>query len=78
VRGVWGFQGEPALHGDRLLQIRRHVSMVTIIVGTPEHSASSFQIVDEMTDEGGLVSALAAPAEAEPPNGGLRLALHGF
>jgi PII-like signaling protein len=79
VRGVWGFQGElapPVASG--CLQIRRHVPMVTIIVETPERIASSFQIVDEMTDDAGLVPALAALAGAEPSNGGLRLARHRF
>jgi PII-like signaling protein len=83
VRGVWGFHGEHAPHGDRLPQLRRHVPMVTIIVDTPERIASSFQIVDEMTDAAALVTsetvpALAALAEGKPPTGGLRLARHRF
>jgi PII-like signaling protein len=83
VRGVWGFHGDHAPHGDRLLQLRRHVPVVTIIVDTPEAIARSFQIVDEMTGEAGLVTsemvpALAALTEGERPRGGLRLARHRF
>jgi PII-like signaling protein len=79
VRGVWGFHGDHAPHGDHLLQLRRHVPVVTIIVDTPEGIARSFEIVDEMTDEAGLVtSAMAALTVGERPRGGLRLARHRF
>jgi PII-like signaling protein len=83
VRGVWGFHGDHAPHGDYFLQLRRHVPVVTIIVDTPERIIRSFQIVDEMTDEAGLVTsemvpAMAALAEGEPQSGGLRLARQRF
>jgi len=35
VRGVWGFHGDHAPHGDRLLQLGRHVPADTIGVDTP-------------------------------------------
>ena len=44
LRGVWGFHGDHAPHGDRLLQLRRHVPVVTIIVDTPERIADSFEM----------------------------------
>jgi PII-like signaling protein len=83
LRGIWGFHGDHAPHGDRLLQLRRHVPMLTIIVDTPERIARSFEIVDELTDEAGLVTsemvpAVASVAEGEPVHGGLRLARHWF
>ena len=83
LRGIWGFHGDHAPHGDRLLQLRRHVPILTIIVDTPERIAESFQIVDALTDEAGLVTsemvpAMASLAEGEPPRGGLRLARHRF
>ncbi|MGH3847210.1 MAG: DUF190 domain-containing protein, partial [Pseudonocardiaceae bacterium] len=31
LRGMWGFQGQIPPHGDRLLQLRRHVPVVTVI-----------------------------------------------
>jgi PII-like signaling protein len=83
LRGVWGFHGDHPPHGDRLLQLRRHVPVVTIIVDTPERIAESFKIVDELTDEAGLVTsemvpALASLSEGERKRGGLRLARHRF
>jgi PII-like signaling protein len=83
LRGVWGFHGDHAPHGDRLLQLRRHVPVVTIIVDTPERIADSFEIVDELTDEAGLVTsemvpAMASLAEGRRQRGGLRLARHRF
>ena len=83
LRGVWGFHGDHAPHGDRLLQLRRHVPLVTIIVDTPERIADSFEIVDELTDEAGLVTsemvpAMASLAEGRRQRGGLRLARHRF
>jgi len=83
LRGVWGFHGDHAPHGDRLLQLRRHVPVVTIIVDTPERIAESFRIVDELTDDAGLVTsemvpAMAALSEGEKQRGGLRLARHWF
>ena len=81
VRGVWGFYGDHAPHGDRLLQLRRHVPVVTILVDTPERIAESFQIVDELTAQAGLVTSEVVPAmaslsEGRRQRGGLRLARH--
>ena len=83
VRGVWGFHGDHPPHGDRLLQLRRHVPVVTILVDTPERIAESFKIVDELTDEAGLVTsemvpAMASLSDGERKRGGLRLARHPF
>jgi PII-like signaling protein len=79
LRGVWGFHGDHPPHGDRLLQLRRHVPVVTIIVDTRERIAASFEIVDELTDEAGLVTsemvpAMASLSEGQRQRGGLRLA----
>ena len=83
LRGIWGFHGDNPPHGDRLLQLRRHVPMLTIIVDTPERIARSFEIVDELTYGAGLVTsemvpAVASVAEGVPVHGGLRLASHWF
>ena len=83
LRGVWGFHGDRAPHGDRLLQLRRHVPVVTIVVDTPEAIARSFQIVDEVTAQAGLVTSEMVPASATLADdthtlGGLRLARHRF
>lgn len=82
LRGIWGFHGKHAPHGDRFMQNRRHVPLMTITIDTPEHTARSFQIIDELTDEHGLVTcemvpAMRAMSETER-RGGLRLADHRF
>ncbi len=82
IRGIWGFHGEHAPHGDRLLQMRRHVPVVTIVIDTPEKIAAAFQIVDELTSEHGLVTSEMVPAmlamTAAERRGGTRLADYGY
>ncbi|HEX7244320.1 MAG TPA: DUF190 domain-containing protein [Solirubrobacterales bacterium] len=82
LRGIWGFHGDHAPHGDRLLQLRRHVPMVTVVVDSPDRIASAFEIVDELTAEQGLVTSEMVPAlraiSGEKHRGGLRLSSHGF
>jgi PII-like signaling protein len=61
VRGVWGFHGDHAPHGDRLLQLRRRVPVVTVIIDTPEGIARSFAVVDRATRQRGLVTSEIIP-----------------
>ena len=56
LRGIWGFHGDHAPHGDRLLQLGRHVPVVTIVIDTPERIATAYAIIDELTSERGLVT----------------------
>jgi PII-like signaling protein len=82
LRGIWGFHGDHPPHGDRLLQVHRHVPVVTTIIDRPERIAAAFDIVDELTAERGLVTSEMVPAAAalvenERP-GGLTLARHRF
>lgn len=80
LRGVWGFHGDHAPHGDRLLQVHRHVPVVTTIIDRPERIAAAFDIVDELTAKRGLVTSEIVPAAAalveNQSHGGLRLARH--
>ena len=71
LRGMWGFHGDHAPHGDRLLQLGRHVPAVTIVVDTPSRIAAAFGLVDELTGERGLVTVEDIPAVArrEPGRG---------
>jgi PII-like signaling protein len=63
LRGIWGFHGAHAPHGDRLLTLRRHVPVFTIVLDTPDRIARLFPIVGELTHEHGLVtSELARPS----------------
>jgi len=77
LRGIWGFSGDHAPHGDRILGVRRRVPVVTTIVDTPERIRRWFQVVDEVTAETGLVTSELVPAfqavAAERRVGGLRL-----
>ncbi len=82
VRGIWGFHGEHAPHGERLLQLRRHVPVLTVAIDAPERIARSFDIIDELTREHGLVTSEMVPAaaalSAEQRRGGVRLADHSY
>ncbi|WP_102144719.1 DUF190 domain-containing protein [Mycobacterium hubeiense] len=56
LRGIWGFQGDGAPHGDKLIQLGRQVPVTTILVDTPERIAAAFDIVDELTGRHGLLT----------------------
>jgi PII-like signaling protein len=80
LRGVWGFHGEHAPHGDRLLQLRRRVPVLTVAIDTPQQTAESFAIVDELTAREGLVTceavpALHAPGSTDGSGGGAEISL---
>jgi PII-like signaling protein len=62
VRGVWGFRSERRPLGDRLFQIVRKVPVVTVIIDTPASIARSFEVVDELTAEHGVVTCEMVPA----------------
>lgn len=83
LRGAWGFTGDHEPHGDRLLQLGRRVPVVTIVVDEPVRIAASFDVIDEMTREHGLVTSEMVPAMSVASGngevgGGLRLASHDF
>lgn len=69
LRGIWGFHGEHAPHGDKLLSLRRHVPIVTTVIDTPEQVARAFEIVDELTRERGLVTSERLPANMASSRG---------
>ena len=79
-RGIWGFHGDHAPHGDRLLQLGRHVPAVTVVIDTPDRIAAAYTVIDELTSERGLVTSETIPAmRASAGNrrrGGIRLARH--
>lgn len=82
LRGIWGFHGDHAPHGDRLLQVRRHIPVCTTVIDTPERIAHAFAIINEITAEHGLVTSEMVPAaqamtESER-HGGLNLARRRF
>lgn len=69
IRGVWGFRGDHAPHGDRFFQIRRRVPEVTVVIDTPERIARSFAVIDELTDAHGLVTSELVPSLLAPSGG---------
>lgn len=80
LRGVWGFHGDHASHGDRLLRLRRRVPVVTVVIDTPGRIAASFGIVDELTAGTGLVTSEMVPTAVatheKERRGGLHMARH--
>jgi PII-like signaling protein len=62
LRGVWGYHGDHAPHGDRFLALRREVPVVTVLVDTPDRMRRWWEVVDELTDETGLVTSEMVPA----------------
>ena len=61
-RGMWGFHGDHAPHGDRLFQLGRHVPTVTVVIDSPQRIAAAFTVIDELTAEQGLVTSEIVPA----------------
>jgi PII-like signaling protein len=72
-RGMWGFHGDHPPHGDRLLQLGRHVPAVTIVVDTPERIQAAFDIVGDLTAEQGLVTCETVPVTRQKPVGARRV-----
>jgi PII-like signaling protein len=62
LRGIWGYHGDHAAHGDRPLALRRHVPVLTVLVDRPSRIREWFQIVDALTGETGLVTSETVPA----------------
>lgn len=61
LRGVWGYHGDHPPHGDSFWQLRRRVPIVTVVVDRPERCREWFRIIDELTDEAGLVTSEMVP-----------------
>ncbi len=80
LRGVWGFHGDHPPHGDRVLQLGRHVPTVTVVIDTPDRIAAAFGVIDQLTSERGLVTSETIPAlhavGGGRRRGGPRLASH--
>ncbi|WP_293003141.1 DUF190 domain-containing protein [Mycobacterium sp.] len=80
LRGIWGFDGDRNPNGDKLFQLTRRTPVVTTIIDTPERIAQSFDIVDELTAQHGLVTSEMIPAavtvDGPHRDGGTELADH--
>jgi PII-like signaling protein len=69
LRGIWGFHGDHAPHGDRLLALRRRVPVVTIVVDAPERITTAFGVIDAHTRQTGLVTCELVPTAAAVDQG---------
>jgi PII-like signaling protein len=65
LRGIWGFHGEHAPHGERLLQLRRKVPVLTVAIDEPERIGNAFEVIDALTSEHGLVTSEMVPAASD-------------
>ncbi|QEC50584.1 DUF190 domain-containing protein [Baekduia soli] len=78
LRGIWGYHGDHAPHGDVLLQLRRRVPVVLSVVDAPSATERWLAIVDDVTHSTGLVTSELVPAlratDGRHGHGGLRLA----
>jgi PII-like signaling protein len=61
LRGVWGYHGDHAPHGDSFWQLRRRVPVLTVVVDTPARTRRWFAIADELTRETGLLTSEIVP-----------------
>jgi len=59
LRGVWGYHGDHAPHGDRFGALRRRVPVVTLLADAPARAERWLAVLDELTDETGLVTSEA-------------------
>lgn len=72
MRGVWGFHGDHAPHGERLLSLGRHTPLLTMVLDSAEKTQRWFEIVDELTSQVGLVTCENVPALRAAATGGSR------
>lgn len=56
ARGALGLHGQHAPRGDRLWRIGRRIPVRRRVIDSPDRVAASFQIVDELSIEHGLVT----------------------
>jgi PII-like signaling protein len=66
-RGIWGFHGEHAPHGDHFPRHGRHVPVVTTVIDHAERIGVAFDVINALTPGRGLVTAetVLSPRSAE-------------
>lgn len=82
LRGVWGFYGDRKPHGDKMFRIVRRVPVVTTVIDTPQAIAAAFDVVDELTQQHGLVTSEMVPAlvsvRGDERRGAMRMARYHY
>ncbi len=66
LRGVWGFDGRNAPHGDTFRSLRRRVPTLTMTVDAPARARRWLAILDELTPERGLITSELVPVRHGP------------
>jgi PII-like signaling protein len=69
LRGVWGYHGDHAPHGDVAWRLRRRVPVVTTAVDRPAALRSWWPVVEEVTAQTGLVTDELVPVALPAPRG---------
>jgi len=67
-RGVWGFHGNHAPHGERFPHLARHIPAVTTAICRSELVSAAFDIIDALTSQRGLVTAETLQAVSQAPS----------
>ena len=70
LRGIWGFHGDHAPHGDSFFQLERRAPVCTITIDRPERIARSFEVIDELTRAHGLLTSELVAATSAAVGGG--------
>jgi PII-like signaling protein len=61
LRGAWGYCGDVAPHGDRVLALRRDVPLIVETVDSAERSAQWLEIAERLAGSSGVVYSEAIP-----------------
>lgn len=69
LRAIWGFQAPDRPHGDRFVQMTRHVPVTTVMIDTASNIAATYPIVEELTRSAGLVTVRALNGMLEVHSG---------
>ncbi len=64
LRGIWGFIAPGHPEGDRLLALRRHVPVITVVVESPTRISRALEVVRGLAVTGVLATSELVPAAA--------------
>lgn len=65
TRGIWGFSGDHAPHGDRALSVARDTPVVVTTICPSSDTERLWTVIDELTHDHGLVTAETVPTVFE-------------
>jgi PII-like signaling protein len=65
ILGDWGFSSDERPHGDKLGRVTSHRPSYTVYIDRPAKVAELWPVIDELTAEHGIVTALLVPGYRE-------------